>query len=47
MSNEATVEYVERLRFRYGKMRTKRAKGRLLDDFCATTDLSRKHAISC
>lgn len=45
MSKEATVEYVERIRFRYGKMRTKRAKGRLLDDFCATTDLSRKHAI--
>ena len=26
-------------------MRTKRARGRVLDEFCATTGLSRKHAI--
>lgn len=32
-------------RRRYAMMRTKRARGRLLDEFCATTGFSRKHAI--
>jgi hypothetical protein len=32
-------------RRRYAMMRTKRARGRVLDEFCATTGLSRKHAI--
>lgn len=32
-------------RRRYAMMRTKKARGRLLDDFCATTGFSRKHAI--
>lgn len=45
MSKEATKEYVLRMRERYGKMVAKRAKGRILDDFCATTGLERKHAI--
>lgn len=45
MSEDATREYVVRMRIRYGKMKTKTAKGRILDDFCATTELSRKHAI--
>ena len=45
MSQDARDEYVERLRYRYGKMRTKKAKSRLLDEFCSTLELSRKHAI--
>ncbi|MCO5045812.1 MAG: integrase [Kiritimatiellae bacterium] len=45
MSENATREYVVRMRVRYGAMKTKKAKGRILDDFCATTELSRKHAI--
>ncbi len=45
MSESAKREYVERMRYRYGKMKTKKARGRLLDDFCATMELSRKHAI--
>ena len=45
MSESATREYVLRMRSRYGAMRRKKAKGRILDDFCATTGLSRKHAI--
>lgn len=32
-------------RRRYAMMRTKRARGRLLDEFCATAGFSRKHAI--
>ena len=45
MSENATREYVLRMRVRYGVMKTKKAKGRVLDEFCATTELSRKHAI--
>ena len=33
------------MRERYRAMKTKRAKGRLLDDFCEITRLERKHAI--
>jgi hypothetical protein len=45
MSNEATKEYTVRTRERYHAMMTKRAKGRVLDEFCETTKLERKHAI--
>ncbi len=45
MSKEATREYVVRTRIRYGAMTGKRAKGRVLDEFCATTGMERKHAI--
>jgi len=45
MSKEATREYVIRTRIRYGGMTGKRAKSRLLDEFCATTGMERKHAI--
>lgn len=45
MSKTATKEYVVRMRQRYRAMKSKRAKGRILDDFCATTELERKYAI--
>lgn len=45
MSKEATKEYTIMMRKRYLAMKTKRAKGVVLDEFCQTTDLSRKHAI--
>lgn len=45
MSKDATKEYVVMMRLRYGVMKNKGAKGRILDDFCATTELERKHAI--
>ncbi len=45
MSKEATKEYVLRIRDRYDAMKNRMAKGRALDDFCATTGLERKHAI--
>jgi len=45
MSKEATKEYVLRIRERYMCMKTKRAKGRVLDEFCGTTELERKHSI--
>lgn len=45
MSREATKEYVVRMRERYKAMKNKKAKGRILDDFCETTELERKHAI--
>ena len=45
MSKEATREYVVRTRIRYEAMTGKRAKGRVLDEFCATTGMERKHAI--
>jgi hypothetical protein len=32
-------------RRRYAMMRTKKARGRILDEFCSTTGFSRKHAI--
>lgn len=45
MSKAATIEYTVKMRKRYKAMRTKRAKGRVLDEFCETTELERKHAI--
>ena len=45
MSKESTREYTARIRDRYRAMRTKRAKGKILDEFCETTKLERKHAI--
>jgi len=45
MSKTATKEYTVRMRQRYKAMRTKRAKGMVLDEFCETTELERKHAI--
>ncbi len=45
MSKQTTAEYTMRMRGRYRAMLTKRARGRLLDEFCATTQLERKHAI--
>lgn len=45
MSKEATKEYILRMRGRYKAMKSKKAKGRILDDFCGTTELERKHAI--
>lgn len=45
MSKATTKEYTVRMRERYRAMTTKRAKGRILDEFCATTKLGRKHVI--
>ena len=45
MSKQTTAEYTMRMRGRYQTMLTKVARGRLLDEFCATTQLERKHAI--
>jgi transposase InsO family protein len=45
MSRAATKEYILLMRKRYGVMETKRAKGKVLDEFCETTGLERKHAI--
>lgn len=45
MSKIATREYMLRMRERYQGMKTKRAKGRVLDEFCACTGSSRKHSI--
>jgi hypothetical protein len=45
MSKESRREYTLRVRERYTAMQTKRARGRVLDDFCATSGLTRKHAI--
>lgn len=45
MSKNATREYIQRMRVRYEQMKNKKAKGRVLDDYCATTGRSRKHAI--
>ena len=45
MSREATKEYILLMRRRYGVMETKRAKGKVLDEFCETTGLERKHSI--
>jgi len=45
MSKEATKEYVLRMRERYMGMKSKMAKGRVLDEFCGTTELERKYSI--
>ena len=44
MSKNTTTEYMARIRERYLAMKTKRAKGKVLDEFCETTGLERKHA---
>ncbi len=45
MSKTATREYIVRMKSRYQAMKNKQAQGRMLDEFCATTELERKHAI--
>ena len=45
MSKEEKSHYLSIMRRRYAHMRTKKARGRVLDDFCALTGLSRKHSI--
>jgi hypothetical protein len=45
MSKPATREYIERIRGRYRNLKTKKAKSGVLDEFCAVTELERKHAI--
>lgn len=45
MSKTTVKEYTVKMRECYSAMRTKRAKGRVLDEFCAITELERKHAI--
>jgi len=44
MSKQTTREYTLRMRERHMAMRTRKAKGRVIDEFCATTGLERKHA---
>ena len=45
MSKEEGRAYLGVMRRRYAAMRTKKARGRVLDEFCGMTGLSRKHAI--
>jgi len=45
MSKEEKRTYFAVVRRRYAVMRTKRARSSVLDDFCGTTGLTRKHAI--
>jgi len=45
MSKEEKRTYFAVVRRRYAVMRTKRARSGVLDDFCGTTGLTRKHAI--
>ncbi len=45
MSKEEKGSYSGVMRRRYAVMRTKRARGRVLDEFCGMTGLTRKHAI--
>ena len=45
MSYDEKSKYNSVMRRRYAAMITKTAKGRVLDDFCGVTGLSRKHAI--
>lgn len=45
MSKEEKRTYFAVVCRRYALMRTKRARSRVLDDFCGTTGLTRKHAI--
>ena len=45
MSKSATREYIVRMQNRYARLENKVAKGHLLTEFCATTELDRKHAI--
>ena len=45
MSKEEKKSYFGVMRRRYAMMRTRRARGRVLDEFCGMTGLTRKHAI--
>jgi hypothetical protein len=45
MSKSATEEYVKVTKKRYRAMKSKRAKGRVLDEFCESSGYDRKHAI--
>lgn len=45
MSKETLNEYIGRVRERYTRLTGKRARSRLLDDFCAVSGYGRKHAI--
>lgn len=44
MTRRSKLELLEALRPRYGKA-GKKAKGRMLDEFCAATKYNRKYAI--
>lgn len=45
MSKETLDEYIPRVRERYSRRTGKRARSRLLDEFCAVSGYGRKHAI--
>jgi len=45
MSQESLAEYIPRVRNRYERMRGKRARGRVLDEFCAVSGWERKYAL--
>lgn len=45
MSKEEKKSYVGVMRRRYTAMRTKKARGRVLDEFCGLAGLTRKHSI--
>lgn len=45
MSQPSLKEYIERVRERYGRMKGKQARSRLLDEFCCISGLERKYAI--
>ena len=45
MSKEEKAMYVGVMRRRYAWARRKKARGRVLDEFCGMTGLTRKHAI--
>lgn len=45
MSEESLKEYICRIRKRYGLMKSRGARGRLLDEFCEVSGLERKYSI--
>jgi len=45
MSQKSLAEYIARVRHRYGRLRGKLARSRLLDEFCAISGLERKYAL--
>ena len=45
MSENTLNEYIPRFRARYSRMTGKKARSRLLDEFCEVTGYGRKHAI--
>lgn len=45
MSRDESRAYSEIMRRRYAAVRTKKGRGRVLDEYCGVTGLSRKHAI--